>query len=184
MKMKAARKQRGSAPAKAASENNGNGIDHLVKGGAVLLAVAAAMFPWYVFFNQDKFGVSVSGWEQLRDLKGFRHREVVEVPPMTIERDQDSDADTDMLYTATVPEVNAGKGDDDEDGTLQPFPGKSSFRLLQVANGRAIIEDANGMYLVQAGSTLPDNSKLATLTQRDGKWVIITSTGQVYERAE
>ena len=39
------------------------------------------------------------------------------------------------------------------------------------------------MYMVRIGSILPDNSKLATIEQRDGRWVIITSSGQVYEDA-
>ena len=45
----------------------------------------------------------------------------------------------------------------------QPFPATSGFRLLHVANGRALIEDCSGMYIVRIGSILPDNSRLATL---------------------
>ena len=59
--------------------------------------------------------------------------------------------------------------------------GKAGFRLLHVANGRALIEDKAGMYLVRIGSILPDNSRVATLEQRDGKWVIVTSTGDIYQ---
>jgi hypothetical protein len=54
----------------------------------------------------------------------------------------------------------------------QSFPGKPRYRLLHVANGRALIEDKSGMYIVRIGSVLPDNSRLATLEQRDGSWVI------------
>ncbi len=36
------------------------------------------------------------------------------------------------------------------------------------------------MYVVRVGSILPDNSRLATIEQREGKWVIVTSTGDVY----
>jgi hypothetical protein len=35
------------------------------------------------------------------------------------------------------------------------------------------------MYIVRVGSVLPDNSRLATMEKRDGKWVIVTSTGEV-----
>jgi hypothetical protein len=85
----------------------------------------------------------------------------------------------DPINTATVSNIGREdpKGQPAED---QPFPGKSSFRLLHVANGRALIEDDTGMYLVRVGSILPDNSKLATIEQRDGKWVIITSKGEIY----
>jgi hypothetical protein len=53
---------------------------------------------------------------------------------------------------------------------------------LHVANGRALIEDKSGMYIVRIGSVLPDNSRLATLEKRDGQWVIITSNGEVIQR--
>jgi len=44
-----------------------------------------------------------------------------------------------------------------------------------------LIEDTSGMYVVRVGSILPDESRLATLEERDGKWVIITSKGDVYQ---
>jgi hypothetical protein len=157
--------------------------DITLKAGAMVLAGAAALFPWYVFLNQEKFGVSVAGWEQLRDARGFRQRDSVEVPPMSIARKPSSTEDpADMLFTATVAKTaEDSKGDA---GTQQPFPGRSGFRLLHVANGRAMIEDGNGMYIVQTGSILPDNSRLAALTQKNGKWIIVTSTGEVYESAQ
>ena len=64
----------------------------------------------------------------------------------------------------------------------QPLPASTGFRLMHVANGRALIEDARGMYIVRVGSVLPDNSRLATLEQRDGAWVIVTSNGDVIKR--
>ncbi len=52
---------------------------------------------------------------------------------------------------------------------------------MHVANGRALIEDKTGMYIVRVGAVLPDNSRLATLEERDGQWVLITSKGQVFK---
>lgn len=173
----------GRSSTKSGTSPEKNSNDITLKSGAVVLAAAAALFPWYVFLNQDKFGVSVAGWEQLRDARGFRERETVEVAPMSVARKPDATTDpADMLLTATVAKApEDAKGDI---GTLQPFPGQAGFRLLHVANGRAMIEDGNGMYVVQTGSILPDNSRLAAVTQKDGKWVIITSAGEVYESAQ
>ena len=53
------------------------------------------------------------------------------------------------------------------------------FRLVHVANGRAMIEDDAGLWVVQAGSMLPDSSRVAGIEQRDGKWVLVTSTDRV-----
>jgi hypothetical protein len=43
-----------------------------------------------------------------------------------------------------------------------------------------MIEDATGMYMVRVGSILPDNSRLATIEQRNGRWVVITTRGETY----
>jgi hypothetical protein len=53
------------------------------------------------------------------------------------------------------------------------------FRLVHVANGRAMIEDDAGLWVVQAGSMLPDSSRVARIEKRDGKWVLVTSTDRV-----
>ena len=152
------------------------------------LAAAAASFPWYVFFNEEKFGIRTAGWEQLDNLppgsaarRPFAVSKVAVAPPenRTFEPDP-----VDNLVTATAPK----RGEEDS-GTpamheAQPMPGRCGFRLLHVANGRALIEDDNGMYMVQVGSILPDESKLATVEKRDGKWIIVTSTGAVYTAAQ
>ena len=85
----------------------------------------------------------------------------------------------DNLTTATV--GNEGKKKHRDIPEAQPFPGRSDFKLLHVANGRALIEDQGGMYMVKVGSILPDESRVATLEQRSGKWVIVTSNGKIYQ---
>ncbi|WP_047461710.1 hypothetical protein [Rhizobium rhizogenes] len=148
----------------------------------LVLAGISAFFPWYVFLNPDKFGIQVAEGDRTRDLPNWPGREVVSVSPLAMVNKnpgEPKDMIPDPLTTATV--SNVGREDDKgppaED---QPFPGKSPFHLLHVANGRALIEDDNGMFVVRIGSLLPDNSRLATIEQRDGKWVIVTSTGDVY----
>ncbi|MNT79965.1 hypothetical protein D3C72_2193630 [compost metagenome] len=87
----------------------------------------------------------------------------------------------DMLTTATVSEKGKEKQNNLAAGLEdQPFPGQTSFRLLHVSNGRALIEDGSGMYMVRVGSTLPDNARLTKIEQRDGEWMIETSSGKTY----
>lgn len=158
--------------------------DKVLMATGVALAAASAFFPWYVFLNADKFGVRTEDLGRTRDLPPGIGRPVVTVSPLAM---TDSSKDdwpkvdpTDALTTATTSALGEAK----QNGNLheeQPFPGKSNFRLLHVANGRALIEDGSGMYMVRVGSILPDNSKLATLEQRSGRWVIITSSGEVYQ---
>ncbi|TPP09833.1 flagellar protein [Rhizobium glycinendophyticum] len=162
-------------------------IDRLLAVTGIALACGAAFFPWYVFFNEEKFGIRVADWTRTRDLPEGPGRNVFSVSPLALVDKDDEGGDrpaapqVDEIVTATVPNLGKERPEGLEPVTAQPFPGKSGFRLLHVANGRALIEDKAGMYLVRVGSILPDNSRVATLEQRDGKWVIITSTGDIYQ---
>jgi hypothetical protein len=161
--------------------------DRMLTASGILLAAVSALFPWYVFLNQEKFGIRTTSFEHMRDLPPTAPRNVMSVSPLAmIDSTEDEPVlppePTDAVTTATVSSL----GEEEQNGSArpdQPFPGKSGFRLLHVSNGRALIEDRSGMYMVRIGSILPDNSKLATIEQRDGRWVIITSSGQVYEDA-
>ncbi|MDO1581006.1 flagellar protein [Rhizobium oryzicola] len=159
--------------------------DQLLIGCGIVLASASALFPWYVFFNQDKFGLRVTPMDHTRDLPDGPARNVFSVSPLALINKNASDEtkelpETDRLTTATVPSAGKDETDKSDPRQNQPLPGKNTFRLMHVANGRALIEDASGMYMVKIGSILPDNSRLATIEQRQGKWVIVTSNGEVY----
>ncbi|MDH4439530.1 MAG: flagellar protein [Rhizobium sp.] len=162
-------------------------IDRLLAGTGIALACGAAFFPWYVFFNEEKFGIRVADWTSTRDLPEGPGRNVFSVSPLALVDKDDEGGESpaaplvDEIVTATVPTLGRERPEGLEPVASQPFPGKIGFRLLHVANGRALIEDKGGMYLVRVGSILPDNSRVATLEQRDGKWVIVTSTGDIYQ---
>ena len=157
--------------------------DRALTSLGLLLAGASALFPWYVFLNQDKFGIHVAEGDRSRDLPDWPARNVFSVSPLAMVNKKDPQTKPELpdpLTTATISDIGRDepKG---EAAEAQPLPGKSAFRLLHVANGRALIEDPSGMYVVRVGSVLPDNSRLAALEQRDGKWVIVTSSGEVYQ---
>jgi len=162
-------------------------IDRVLAMTGIALACGAAFFPWYVFFNEEKFGIQVADWERTRDLPEGPGRDVFSVSPLAlVDRDDEGgdgegDPEVDQIVTATVPTLGLERPEGLDTAATQPFPGKAGFRLLHVANGRALIEDKAGMYLVRIGSILPDNSRVATLEQREGKWVIVTSTGEVVQ---
>lgn len=159
--------------------------DRALAAAGLLLAGAAAFFPWYVFFNSDKFGLQTANMDRTRDLPHTGPREVFSVSPLAMvnrnknEQPPAAPPSVDPLVTATVPDSNQAEDVRSAAPVQQPFPGRAGFRLLHVVNGRAMIEDGAGMYMVRVGSVLPDNSKLARIEQRDGKWVIVTSGGSV-----
>lgn len=160
--------------------------DKLIAGSGVLLAALAAFFPWYVFLNPDKFSIPVLWEGSTRDLPERPGKDVMSVSPAAMVDNDDEPAldGADPIATATTPGLGKEKslGVPVETGLDQPLPVATGFRLMHVANGRALIEDARGMYIVRVGSILPDNSRLATLEQRDGVWVIVTSNGDVIKR--
>ena len=64
----------------------------------------------------------------------------------------------------------------------QPFPSEAAeFRLVHVANGRAMIEDDAGLWVVQQGAALPDSTRVKSIEKRNGRWVLVTSADRVVE---
>ena len=172
------------APLKSDEKRKSLMLDRVLTVTGLALAGAAAIFPWYVFFNEDKFSLNIAQGDRTRDLPDWPARNVFSVSPLAMvnknEVKNKPEPPIDPLTTATVSSVGKeiDKGLVPED---QPFPASSGFKLLHVANGRALIEDPSGMYVVRVGSVLPDESRLATIEQRDGKWVIGTSKGDIYQ---
>lgn len=175
-----ARQSRSTAPGK-----RGRRSDLIIAGLGIALGFGCAVFPWYIFFNQDKFGIRAMKFEGNADQKppimlGSSGERVgapmsaEDIPPMQL----------DLFATGTV--GSGVDGEEEEKRTAetldQPFPGDDvRFRLVYAAAGRAMIADETGMWVVQRGSLLPDNSKVAGIEQRDGKWVLVTSADRVVE---
>jgi hypothetical protein len=139
----------------------------------IALGLGSAMFPWYVFFNQEKFGVRAVTFDGVGETTSTG----VSNTPQIVRIPDDSDlplSDLDQLSTGTTPK--------DETASLldQPFPTQDiPFQLVHVANGRAMIQDDTGLWVVQRGSVLPDMSRVASIEERGGAWVIVTSTDRV-----
>ena len=174
-----------AAPARLAKRlSTEKSSDMIVAGMGIALGLVCAFFPWYVFFNQDKFGiraVQFSGGNGAQLAPG----ELVYQPSLVGRRIAAEDVpllELDSIATGTVPD-----GTDPFANEVplsdQPFPGDVApppeYRVVHIANGRAMIEDREGLYVVQTGSILPDRSRVASIEQRDGNWVIVTSLDQV-----
>lgn len=154
-------------------------VDGAVAAGGLALAAAAAFFPWYVFFHQEKFGIRPMQYSNGRPLSDWPGTGLYGASPLAMTGTQNvADIEFDPLATAAVPDGDApdiGK----EDALEQPFPGESEYALLHVANGRALIEDDGGIYIVRVGSVLPDSSRLEAFERHGRDWVIVTSNGKV-----
>jgi hypothetical protein len=173
--------------ARPTAKSRGRRSDLTVAALGVTLGLICALFPWYIFFNPEEFGVrsmkfggNTGGTEPI--ILGAQPERVgapvavQEIPPTKL----------DLLATGTATKEYE---EEDEKGTPdlteQPFPAPAvSFRLVQIANGRAMIEDDTGLFVVQPGSMLPDSTRVKTIEERDGRPVLLTDAGEVLEIPE
>lgn len=167
------------AAARAAGKKSRLREDLLLGLFGVALGLGCALFPWYVFFNQEKFGIRAvqfeGGGDNARSSGVVATPQIARIPNFPEVKEE---PELDQLATGTTPPGE----DDTETAKLleQPFPPQDvPFRLVHVVNGRAMIQDDTGLWIVQRGSVLPDMSRVAAIEERQGAWVLVTSTNQV-----
>jgi len=161
--------------------------DMAIVVAGLALAVGCALFPWYVFFNQEQFGIRAMNFSG-NDAANIMPSDLAYQPELVRRKLNPGEIpllSLDLLSTGTLPgrddPANRGVPVDD-----QPFPGEeaSAFALVHVADGRAMIEDEYGLWIVQPGSLLPDQSRVASIEERDGEWVIVTDKNRVISMAK
>ncbi|ADV11111.1 hypothetical protein [Mesorhizobium ciceri] len=152
--------------------------DFVIAALGIALGLICALFPWYIFFNQDQFGVQAMKFGGTGSNSGRAGGGVVAERSAPLTAKDVPAANLDLLATGTVRDDADPAAASDE----QPFPADAAkFRMVHVANGRAMIQDDAGLWMVQRGSILPDSSKVSSIEQRNGKWVMVTSADQVIE---
>jgi hypothetical protein len=158
--------------------------DRIIGYSGAALALSAAFFPWYVFLNEDKFGINIATSTLSRILPDWAGRAFVSEMPAAIVNREDRPnlpRPADQIITGTVDGKDEAEADNAASAADQPFPAQRlEFHLLHASASRALIEDETGVYVVQPGSSLPDQSKVATLEKRGDEWVIVTDKGDIY----
>lgn len=154
----------------------------------ITLGLTAAIFPWYVFFNQDQFGVRAMRFQGQGQGSGQGgHRMPADLPfpeelvARHVERGLLPLIELDRLSTGNVP------NDDKPTGSVpvdeQPFPGVERppvrFEIVHIENGRVMVADDGGVWLARIGSRLPDASRISSIERRDGSWVVVTDRDEV-----
>lgn len=161
--------------------------DRIIGWSGAVIALMAAFFPWYVFVNEDKFGLDalramVSSDPAVSSRRATQDNTKGGIPER---RTAELTVDEDNLVTGTVPAVETPTADSKQELPAQPFPAAPrNFRLLKVIKDQAMIEDATGIYVVRKGDVLPDRTKVAGLERREGEWVLVTDSGAAYSAVE
>ena len=152
--------------------------DFVIAALGVTLGLICALFPWYIFFNQEQFGVQAIKFGGTGTNSGREGGGVVTSRSAPLTAKDLPNTSIDLLATGTVQDDATPMQPPGD----QPFPADvAKFRMVHVANGRAMIEDDTGLWIVQRGSTLPDSSTVSSIEQRNGKWIMLTSTNQVIQ---
>lgn len=158
------------------SRNRERSSDVVTAALGITLCLVCALFPWYIFFNQEKFGVRAMQFEGQTTALGTPMRVTPIIPRDGLPL---PGIELDLFTTATTDE-DLDDRPEPPGVEAQPFPlPPVTFKLVHVANGRAMIEDDAGVFIVQHGSRLPDNSRVARFERRGADWVIVTSDDRV-----
>ncbi|TKT77479.1 hypothetical protein [Aquamicrobium sp. LC103] len=160
----------------------GPSSDLIIAGAGVALGLTCALFPWYIFINQDEFGVTAlkfDGDNSTSSRSGVQHDAVVASGEPVA--DDALAMQFDLFPTGTLPDRSRERPEP-VSVAEQPFPASpADFKLLHVANGRALIEDEDGLWVMRPGSRLPDSSRVVSIEQREGRWVVVNSLDQTIE---
>lgn len=175
----------GSAPAKRPARGRYKLSDAVLTGVGIGIGIASFTFPWYVFMNQERFGVAALRFDsadgQTSDLSGPFYTPRVRWNPQPLTEEEIMALQIDLLPTGTVRGRDVPPAGDGTGGVPVRPVSAPAFSLVHVANGRAMIRDANGLWVVERGSVLPDSSRVVAIEQRNGTWVLRTSADAVIE---
>ena len=161
--------------------------DAVVAALGVTLGLICALFPWYIFYNPEQFGVRAiklgTGEFSPTGPMPVGRQSVRVGAPIAVDPSEVEPLQLDLFATGTTQDGTGKQGATAL--SAQPFPAAPTpFKLVHVANGRAMIEDDSGLFIVQRGSSLPDRSVVRSIEQRAGQWVIVTSTDEVLRLSE
>ena len=149
----------------------------------VTLGLTCALFPWYIFLNPDQFGppaVELDGGMVGGFGQGVRSGGDAPVgSPAALAGPEPFFPETlDLFATGATPEPEQAQAP--AAAVDQPFPAAPPvFRLIHVADGRAMIADEAGMWVVMEGDILPDKSRVERIGEEGGEPVLVTSDRKV-----
>jgi hypothetical protein len=156
----------------------------------ICLGLICALFPWYIFFNQEKFGPPSVTLDSAGEMAGARGGVAGQGSTgagfvLGDPRDPLAPGDLDLFATgSSAPaEDEEKKPEGQAKAPLPPLP-PVIFRVVHVANGRAMIDDGSGLFVVGPGDQLPDNSFVARIAEEGGRGAVITSTKAVLRASE
>lgn len=83
----------------------------------------------------------------------------------------------DKIATGSIPQRAAAPAAAPKDHSKPAIV--EGWVLREIYRGRALVENRTGLYEVAPGATLPGVGKVETITQQNGRWVVVTPKGLI-----
>lgn len=159
--------------------------DYVLSVIGLCLGTAAALFPWHVYLNPDSYGpprmsFSRGGVIPAEEIAAQDPAGAAD-PAGPLSQSPAPSRVARSVQPALDP-VTTGKVDRSATrsvGIDQPYPGNGKpFDVLAVDGARALVGDAQGVYLVRINSRLPDGTVAVEFREDAQGWYIVTSGGR------
>lgn len=157
--------------------------DYVLSAIGLALGTFAAVFPWHVYLNPEDYGPPRMTFSRGGVIPQAEIAAQEPGAPADAAGPRSGEAATSVARARpAVDPVTTGKVDRGavrQIETDQPYPGNGrSFQVLAVDGARALVGDSDGVYLVRAGSRLPDDTVAQSFRQDGTGWYILTADGR------
>jgi hypothetical protein len=178
-------------PARGAVEDIGrrSNVDLALTISGVLIAASSLAFAGYMF-NDANRKPQIAGMEYLGIFARPTHPAAVAAAEPAAEP-VDEEAPAKIAAQAIDPTPTGSIANKDVTAPINPLwrpspdidprEPPSSYKLLDVANGEALIQSDVGFRHVKVGDRLPDLGRIDAIEKRGANWVLTTQTGAALE---
>lgn len=184
----AARKKLSQQYSSAAKIAPGSNVDRVLAASGVLIACSTLAFAGYMMADVDR-PPRIAGMEYLSIFARPSHSLVtaaqLKAPDVAEATNNLAIQSVDPTPTGSILDrVAAGRPVNlilTPMRNIDPRTPFSPYRLLDVSNGEALIENDAGFRRVKTGDILPDLGRVNTIEKRGDRWVLLTQNGAALE---
>jgi hypothetical protein len=163
-------------------------IDILLAAAGVAIALSSMAFAGYMVADADR-PPRIAGMEYLSVFAKPNHSlsaDAQAAPPPSVQAAINLAAQAiDPTPTGSIPEKGAiGPSVNLIVAPMRGIdlrPSSSPYKLLDVANGEALVQSDVGFRHVRAGDTLPEYGRINAIEKRGDHWVMLTQNGAPLE---
>ncbi len=149
--------------------------DSFLLAVGLVLAAGSLYFPWHVYHNEDAVVLPRLQFSGQGDLYGEAEDRIVPgqagfVSPVAGQL-------IDPVITGSVTSDESTEVDEERLLRVAGDRILTDYIVIHGANGLALVRDADSLFIVRRGSTLPDGSRVDSISRNDGVWEVTTSDG-------